>query len=153
MSNSVASVLPEGQAGVLFAVTKDGDAVHPAVFSQSDSYVALLADYGQGHQGGHPPTVVGMPEPHHESDDTHRFAIDPFVERAHYLLDYGQDVVTRLLPTHTHVATHLLAQMTHLAASLCAMLEMNDCTQLPAFVMQLDSVLVPGELLLQEVAE
>ncbi len=108
----------------------------------------------QGQHGGHRPTALGMPDPH----DDHHIAY-PFtetmlaIERAGYLLDYGQDVVARLHPAYIHVAGALAAQLTAFEAQLHAARTQGDDTLLSQLVAQLDDALAPGELLLREVGQ
>ncbi|MBA3825507.1 MAG: hypothetical protein H0X24_16620 [Ktedonobacterales bacterium] len=100
------------------------------------------------------PQIVDEPIP--MCDDQH--IAYPFVEkmlaseRADYLLDYGHDVVARLQPRYTHIATALAAQLASLEAHLHAAQMRRDYTMLPLVVAQIDDALVPGELLLREVA-
>ncbi|MBA3822797.1 MAG: hypothetical protein H0X24_02690 [Ktedonobacterales bacterium] len=75
------------------------------------------------------------------------------VDRVTYLLEYGQDVVARLQPTHVHIAIHLAVQLPPLEAYLHRAQSQDDYAFLPVLVGQINDALAPGELLLREVEE
>ncbi|MBA3824653.1 MAG: hypothetical protein H0X24_12260 [Ktedonobacterales bacterium] len=147
------STLPiPGQAAALSDLIGNRAAVDPEVFCRTDRHIVLPANDGQGNHGGHPPTAVGMLDPQDESHDANPFADEAFaLQRARYLLDYGQDVVARLQSVDAHVATHLAAQLTQLDARFRAVLVRGDQAMLSLLIEHLDDALAPGELLLREV--